>query len=182
MKPTSLVRKFIRSAGEFLFISRDRWLTDLYFAIALPPEMEVKADALEDSCWYSGRAPEYLAKYFESTYTNFSPLNAVSKPFKLPFSWTRLPPRLFLRKCQSRDGRAIAVNDLYYRLAKDLWPNAEFLVADYAGAVTEPPNLIIRNETGALIGLMMARVLDNESPEIVKKWDSLAVHPITEGE
>lgn len=175
MKPTFLIRKFSRTAGEFLFISRDRWITDLHLAAALPPEMEVKADALEDSLWYQGESMGCLSSYFESTLSNASPLAAISKPFPLDY-----PLRFLLIKCRSEDGRTIAVNDFYLRVVKDLWPKARFSLEEYCE--TNSTNLIARNESGLLMGVIMARYVKYESPEILDKWNSLEMHPIKKEE
>jgi hypothetical protein len=172
MKPTFLLRKFIRSASGFAFLSKDHWLTDLHLAVVLPSGTEVEVDKLEDSCWCRGRKLEYLSPYFESVLSHFSPLVGLSKSFLLTE-----PERVCLRKCQAEDGRLIAVDAFYLRVVRNLWPKAEFSIAEY-GEVEGFPNLIARNEAGALIGLLMSRSLTLELPSVIRKWNSLPVHPI----
>ena len=167
-------RKFIQEAGDFLFLSGDRWLTDTRCAVALQPGMEVDADRLEDSLFFRGKGLDDLGKYLRDEVRDLSPLTAWSKPIAFYYPDG---PNWRCRKCQSEDGREIACGYLYLRVFKDIWPEGQLCLADYSGN-PDFSVLVVRIVPERLVGIVMPGTLQNETPEFIREWDSMPVFPI----
>ncbi len=168
-------RKFIQEAGDFLFLSGDRWLTDTRCAVALQPGMEVDADRLEDSLFFRGKGLDDLGKYLRDEVRDLSPLTAWSKPIAFYYPDG---PNWLCRKCRSEDSREIACNYLYLRVIKDIWPAGQLYLAKYWLGRPELAALVAMTAQERLVGVVMARTLRNESPEFVRYWNSMPVFPI----